>query len=95
MDENLWSEPKEFNPERFLNNEPRVTLNHPNLIMFGAGKRSCPGEQLANQELFLICANLLQRFRFSLPEGKGWICETPRNVPMRAPEPFDLAFEMR
>ena len=34
-----------------------------------AGKRTCPGEQLGRQEMFLFLVSLLQNFYFKPPEG--------------------------
>jgi len=37
------------------------------------GKRSCLGEQLGRQELFLFLVSLLQNFDFRPPEGQDSI----------------------
>ncbi|KAL8199466.1 hypothetical protein R6Q57_013034 [Mikania cordata] len=69
-DPNIWSDPCEFKPERFL------TSNHKGLdvigvdfelIPFGAGRRSCPGTRLALQMLHTVLATLLQNFEMSTP----------------------------
>ncbi|PNJ87130.1 CYP17A1 isoform 2 [Pongo abelii] len=67
--EKEWHQPDQFMPERFLN--PAGTqLISPSVsyLPFGAGPRSCIGEILARQELFLIMAWLLQRFDLEVPD---------------------------
>jgi cytochrome P450 len=48
-----------FKPERFLksdNHEPEVD---PREFVFGYGRRVCPGRQLAEQSVWLLCATSL------------------------------------
>jgi cytochrome P450 len=75
----LWGDPKNFRPERFIEN-PKADVfvfSTGNLrfildvfdmrrIFFFAGKRVCPGESFARNELFLYVCGLLQAFRFEL-----------------------------
>ncbi|XP_072042928.1 cytochrome P450 2U1-like [Amphiura filiformis] len=67
-DGNLWKNPHEFEPTRFLD-ENGTVIRREELIPFSAGRRKCLGEQLALMELFLFITHLLHRFKFSLPEG--------------------------
>ncbi|KAK2098917.1 hypothetical protein P7K49_024368 [Saguinus oedipus] len=65
-----WHQPDKFMPERFLN-QAGTQLISPTLsyLPFGAGPRSCIGEILARQELFLIMAWMLQRFDLEVPDN--------------------------
>ncbi|XP_073934513.1 steroid 17-alpha-hydroxylase/17,20 lyase isoform X2 [Castor canadensis] len=67
--EKEWHQPDQFMPERFLDPMGKQIIT-PSLsyLPFGAGPRSCVGEVLARQELFLIMAWLLQRFDLELPD---------------------------
>ncbi|KAI3776926.1 hypothetical protein L1987_46717 [Smallanthus sonchifolius] len=71
-DPNIWSDPSEFKPERFLTpNHKEVDVKGADfeLIPFGAGRRSCPGTRLALQMLHIVLATLLQNFEMSSPNG--------------------------
>uniref|UniRef100_A0A673T0W3 Steroid 17-alpha-hydroxylase/17,20 lyase n=1 Tax=Suricata suricatta TaxID=37032 RepID=A0A673T0W3_SURSU len=67
--EKEWHQPDQFMPERFLD-PTRSHLISPSLsyLPFGAGPRSCLGESLARQEIFLFMAWLLQRFDMEVPD---------------------------
>uniref|UniRef100_A0A8C8XXV2 Steroid 17-alpha-hydroxylase/17,20 lyase n=1 Tax=Panthera leo TaxID=9689 RepID=A0A8C8XXV2_PANLE len=67
--EKEWYRPDQFMPERFLD-PTRSQLISPSLsyLPFGAGPRSCLGESLARQEVFLFMAWLLQRFDLEVPD---------------------------
>ncbi|XP_011056303.1 PREDICTED: probable cytochrome P450 305a1 [Acromyrmex echinatior] len=66
MDEQHWGDPKEFRPERFINDKGEY-VEDPWLIPFGLGHRKCLGEILAKNNIFLFTACLLQKFQFVLP----------------------------
>lgn len=71
-DPNIWSDPCEFRPERFLTPEHKdvdVKGADFELIPFGAGRRSCPGTGLALQMLHMVLAILIQKFELSTPNG--------------------------
>lgn len=68
MDEELWEDPEEFNPNRFL--DASGALNKPDYWMpFGAGRRMCLGDILAKQELFLFFTSLVHCFHLQPVEG--------------------------
>ncbi|XP_070581552.1 cytochrome P450 1B1-like [Ptychodera flava] len=63
FDEMEWEDPDLFKPERFLSQDGQ-SLNKvkaAKLASFSFGKRRCPGEQLAQKELFLFITLFLQR----------------------------------
>ncbi|GMR40701.1 hypothetical protein PMAYCL1PPCAC_10896, partial [Pristionchus mayeri] len=70
MDENVFENPSEFRPERFLEDDGKTPrkeqLDH--LVPFGMGRRQCIGEGLARAELFLVLGTLLLKYRFE-PTG--------------------------
>ncbi|KAJ0640073.1 putative cytochrome P450 [Helianthus annuus] len=63
-DPNIWSDPCEFKPERFLTSQKDIDLkgNHFELLPFGTGRRMCPGVYFALQVLPLALANVIQQF---------------------------------
>ena len=63
MDPNYWNEPNNFNPERFIDDK-RKLIKYDALIPFGTGPRVCLGEPLARMELFIVFANMIQKFKF-------------------------------
>ncbi|XP_075544608.1 cytochrome P450 2A4-like [Dermacentor variabilis] len=63
MDPRHWKNPEEFNPGRFLTQDGSALLHKPEeLIPFSIGRRMCPGETLANVEVFLYLTMMLQKF---------------------------------
>ncbi|KHJ79407.1 hypothetical protein OESDEN_20947 [Oesophagostomum dentatum] len=52
-DERYFENKYEFNPDRYLNNESIAEM----IVPFGLGKRACPGESMAQAELYLVSRN--------------------------------------
>lgn len=68
-DETVFERPRDFRPERFLDERTGEPRRYEQFIPFGLGRRACLGEHLARMELFLFLANLLNRYRVSGGEG--------------------------
>ncbi|KAH7061914.1 cytochrome P450 [Paraphoma chrysanthemicola] len=56
MDPDVWSDPEEFRPERWLE-QPDAPL-----FTYGLGYRMCAGSLLANRELYLVFLRMLNSF---------------------------------
>lgn len=69
-DPKIWTNPDEFNPDRFLESSIDYKGLNYELLPFGSGRRICPGMMMgiANVEMGLL--NLLYFFDWGLPEGK-------------------------
>lgn len=68
-DARFWSEPHAFRPERFAPGGEAASLARNSYVPFGTGPRRCIGENLAQVELMLAVARILQRFELQLPAG--------------------------
>nr|XP_043608711.1 demethylepipodophyllotoxin synthase-like [Erigeron canadensis] len=71
-DPNIWSDPFEFQPERFLTSKKDIDLKgqHYELIPFGSGRRICIGVSFALQALPLILASIIHGFEFQKPSNE-------------------------
>lgn len=68
-----WSNPDEFRPERFLEEDAKVEANGNDFrfLPFGVGRRSCPGIIIALPILGIILGRLVQNFELSPPPGQS------------------------
>ncbi|PWA83623.1 hypothetical protein CTI12_AA164060 [Artemisia annua] len=69
-DPNLWKEPEEFRPERFLYSPIDYNGSYFELIPFGSGRRGCPAVQYSKAINELTLANLVYKFYLALPNGE-------------------------
>ncbi|MDX2228593.1 MAG: cytochrome P450 [Leptolyngbyaceae cyanobacterium bins.349] len=69
--EDLYPNPKEFRPERFLERQ----YSPYEFIPFGSGARRCIGEALAQFEMKLVLATVLRRYKLALADTQP---EIPR-----------------
>jgi cytochrome P450 family 110 len=83
--EDLYPQPKQFRPERFLEQE----FSPYEFVPFGGGIRSCIGASLAQFEMKLVLATVLSRYQLALkdrqPEqlqGRGIVLVPARGVKM-------------
>jgi cytochrome P450 len=64
-DPEIYPDPEEFNPDRFLeadgsfHEDPRISL------AFGAGKRLCPGREFVDAALFIVASSVLSVFNLT------------------------------
>ncbi|KAM3327278.1 hypothetical protein P3S67_002404 [Capsicum chacoense] len=68
-DPEIWKNPEEFIPERFLNNDIDFKREEYELIPFGTGRRGCPGITLGIAAIELALSNLLYAFDWELHCG--------------------------
>jgi cytochrome P450 len=70
FDPDIFPEPEEFRPERFLNESETSITGTEKLIPFSLGPRSCLGETLARMELFLYVTTIVQKLDIQAPSGE-------------------------
>jgi len=68
-DPEVWDDPLEFRPERFLQENIDIKGADFRVLPFGAGRRVCPGAQLGINLVTTMLGHMLHHFSWSLPEG--------------------------
>ncbi|XP_072044942.1 cytochrome P450 2U1-like [Amphiura filiformis] len=93
-DPDLWPNPDEFNPKRFLDEDEALQEND-KLIPFAIGHRICPGEHLAKMELYIFFTHLLHQFTFKKPDDSPSLSLTGVTGLTHSPKPFLVKFVAR
>ncbi|KAJ9551964.1 hypothetical protein OSB04_016010 [Centaurea solstitialis] len=65
----IWSEPEVYNPDRFMDEEVAIMGLDLRLAPFGAGRRVCPGKTMGLATVQLWLAQLLQNFKWVTNES--------------------------
>ncbi|XP_017969883.1 PREDICTED: cytochrome P450 CYP82D47 [Theobroma cacao] len=96
-DPRIWSNPDEFQPERFLTSHANVDVlgQHFELIPFGSGRRSCPGMPLALQITHLTIARTLQGFDLTTPFNESVDMTEGLGITMPKATPLDVLLSPR
>ena len=79
-DPKVFPGPEKFQPERFLSQDGKTVLKHDSLIPFSVGRRACPGEAFARDQLNISIhlTSLIQNFNVVAEPGKPKPLLAPR-----------------
>lgn len=73
-DAELYPNPFDFNPERFISPDPKTPSRppqpDPRIYAYGFGRRTCPGQNFAEMTMLLTVAGIMSRFNIGLPIGQ-------------------------
>ncbi|KAK7059719.1 cytochrome P450 [Favolaschia claudopus] len=70
-DPNTYADPEIFRPERFVETTMHIKEKDPRDILFGYGRRACPGIHLADAALWLLFTSVLAFFDIRAPIKDG------------------------
>ena len=91
-----WTSPHKFNPRRFLDDNGNfVPPKNRSFLPFSTGGRSCIGERLARDEIFVFFAAILQGFRLSLTSNDNEMDFNGELQLTLSPKPYLLQVEER
>lgn len=62
MDENIFKDPKKFDPSRFENSSDIPPYSY---VPFGAGPRVCPGSEFARVQVLLIIHHVVTNYQWT------------------------------
>jgi cytochrome P450 len=92
--EKFWSNPQEFQPDRFLEVDNVKLSNIPGFYAFGYGRRPCIGYQLGKACLFSFLGNIVNKFQVLLPDEDESDMQGNADLVLEPPL-FKLKFQKR
>ena len=79
-DPELYPDPEEFKPERFLNENGSVRDDSMISFAFGIGKRICPGRHFVDATIFIFVSSVLSIFNVMKTKD-----DSGNETPLKAP----------
>ena len=78
-DESVFKDQLSFNPDRFLKDgQVDPDVRDPMDVIFGSGRRMCPGKYLAYQSIWITIASTLAMFNIEKAKDKMGVPITPK-----------------
>ncbi|GJE90537.1 cytochrome P450 [Phanerochaete sordida] len=97
-DDSNYTRPLDFDPDRFASVEGHQTPMDPRNLVYGLGRRICPGMHFANSFVFLVAAKLVACFELVPIERDGTKLPPPLQYTtglICKPQPFMCIFKPR
>lgn len=94
MSEEIWGDPQNFRPERFLD-ESGELIAHPKFLPFGLGKRKCLGDAFARGCLFIFTTEFLRRYEIRPLDMNNLPSSEPLPGLVASPQPYFARFTRR
>ncbi|VVB07940.1 unnamed protein product [Arabis nemorensis] len=85
---NVWENPLEFDPDRFLDKSYDFNGNDFNYLPFGSGRRICVGMAMGERVVLYNIATLLHSFAWKLPQGKRVEVEEKFGIALKLKNPL-------
>ena len=78
-DPEIYPDPEEFKPERFLNEDGTVRDDPTLSLVFGVGRRICPGRHFVDATVFIFASSVLSVFNVTKAKD-----EKGHEIPIKA-----------
>ncbi|XP_061172852.1 cytochrome P450 2U1-like [Saccostrea echinata] len=89
MDYTYWKRPSEFRPENFTDSDGKL-IRHEGFLPYGLGHRMTKFNSFMDQILFLIIANIINKFDLRAPEDNPNPSLTAEDGLIRYPKPYQV-----